>query len=259
MTASGAGELDVGGVLDVEGVLFDVDDTLTDTRGAFRDALGALARRYLPHLPPERDDELVAMWRADAGGHYRAYTRGETDFRAQRMIRANELHAAFGGPLLDDAAYDRWASAFEEAFAAGWRAHPDALPAVDVLLAAGLRVGALSNASVAYQTTKLARTGFAGRVPMLVGVDTLGVGKPDPACFLEACRRLGTDPARTVYVGDELDIDAVAARHAGLVGIWLDRPDGRRVEVGADEVARGGVAVIRGLDELPALVGLDRR
>jgi len=91
---------------------------------------------------------------------------------------------------------------------------------------------------------------------MLVGVDTLGVGKPDPAVFLEAARRLGTDPARTVYVGDELDIDAAAAAAAGLVGIWLDRPGGRRVHVHDREVAAAGVPVITTLAELPALLGL---
>lgn len=240
----------------LDGVLFDIDDTLTDTRGAFVDALGALARLYLPGVPPERDDELVAMWRADEGGHYRAYTRGELGFREQRMRRANELHAAFGGPVLDDAGYDAWDERFEKEFADAWRAHDDASDVVDALLAAGVRVGALSNASVAYQTTKLARTGFAGRVPMLVGVDTLGVGKPDPSCFLEACRRLGTDPSRTAYVGDELDIDAVAARRAGLFGVWLDRPGGRRVPVTDDEVAAAGVPVVTTLAQVPGLLGL---
>jgi putative hydrolase of the HAD superfamily len=240
----------------VDGVLFDVDDTLTDTRGSFRDALAAMARRYLPGVSASRDDELVTMWRADVGGHYRAYTRGELGFREQRMIRANELHAAFGGPVLDDDAYDAWDALFEEEFAAAWRAHDDASAVVDLLLGAGVRVGAVSNAGVVYQTDKLARTGFAGRVPMLVGVDTFGVGKPDPRVFLEACRLLGTEPARTAYVGDELDIDAAAARRAGLVGIWLDRPGGRRVEVTDDEVAAAGVVVVRTLAELPAALGI---
>jgi putative hydrolase of the HAD superfamily len=98
--------------------------------------------------------------------------------------------------------------------------------------------------------------GLAESVPMLVGVDTLGYGKPDPRVFVEACRVLGTDPARTAYVGDELDVDAVAARRAGLVGVWLDRPGPRRVPVSEAEVSAAGVLVVRGLDELPAALGL---
>ena len=241
----------------IEGVLFDVDDTLVDTRGAFASAMSVLADVYLPHLPPERHGEVLAVWRRDVGGHYRAYTRGEVDFRTQRMTRANELHTEFAGPVLDDAAFDAWDGVFESAFAAAWRAFDDAPRAVDALLADGVRVGALSNAAVEYQVRKLSTVGLGYRVPMLVGVDTLGVGKPAPEVFLEACRRLGTDPGRTLYVGDELDIDATAARRAGLRGVWLDRPGTRRGGVHLEDpaaAAEAGVDVVTTLDALPGLL-----
>ena len=121
--------------------------------------------------------------------------------------------------------------------------------------AAGHQLGALSNAAVEYQALKLAAVGLVADVPMLVGVDTLGVGKPDPRVFVEACRRLGTEPGRTVYVGDELDIDARGASAAGLHGIWLDRPGPRRIEVSAEEIEASGVAMISSLSELPAMLG----
>jgi putative hydrolase of the HAD superfamily len=240
----------------VDGVLFDIDDTLVDTRGAFGRALSGVARRYLPDVPPERDEELVTLWRADVGGHYAAYTRGEVGFVEQRMIRANELHAAFGGPELDDDGFARWDETFQAEFADAWTAHPEVDAVLDTLLAAGLAVGALSNASVALQSTKLERVSLLERVPMLVGVDTLGVGKPDFRVFLEACRRLGTDPERTAYVGDELDVDAVAAKQAGLVGVWVDRPGARRLPVSDAQIEAADVVVVTSLDELPSVLGL---
>jgi putative hydrolase of the HAD superfamily len=242
----------------VDGVLFDIDDTLVDTRSAFRGGLAAVARVYLPDLSPEDTKELLAVWRADVNGHYRAYTRGDIGYRAQRMERANELHAAFGGPGMDDARYEAWSAVFEAGFQGAWAAYPDALTAVTRLVADGVRVGALSNAAVAYQTLKLERVGLGAHVPVLVGVDTLGFGKPDPRVFLEACRRLGTDPSRTAYVGDELDIDAHAAQTAGLRGIWLDRPGERRGGPHVEDVdlaAAAGVAVIGSLAALPGLIG----
>ena len=240
----------------IDGVLFDVDDTLVDTRGAFGHALAAVAEVYLPDAADDRVAAMLRTWRADSGGHYRAYTRGEMGFVEQRWRRANQLQELHGGRPLSADEFAAWDEVFEGGFMAAWRAHDDASPLVDLLLAAGIPVGALSNASVAYQEHKLARTGFGGRVPMLVGVDTLGIGKPDPSVFREGARRLGTDPARTAYVGDELDIDAAAAAAAGLVGIWLDRPGGRRVHVPEHEVAAAGVPVITTLAELPALLGL---
>jgi putative hydrolase of the HAD superfamily len=94
---------------------------------------------------------------------------------------------------------------------------------------------------------------------MLVGVDTIGVGKPDARVFLEACRLLGTEPARTAYVGDELDVDARAAASAGLRGVWLDRPGPRRVPVPDEDIAAAradGIAVVASLAELPGALGL---
>jgi len=240
----------------VEGVLFDVDDTLVDTRAAFAESIAAASRVWLPHLPEERYDEVLALWRSDPNGHYRAYTRGEVDFDAQRMARANELQATFGGALLDDAAYVDWKDLFWGTFEASWAAFDDSRPVVDALVAAGVRVGSLTNARVELQTRKLAAAGLAD-VPLLVGVDTLGFGKPDPRVFVEACRLLGTEPARTAYVGDELDVDAVAAGDAGLVGIWIDRPGGRRHAISDAEIAEADVTTIASLDELPGVLGLE--
>ncbi len=209
----------------IRGVLLDVDDTLVDTRGAFRHALLRVADEYLREgLDP---DEVVQFWRADCSGWYRAHTRGEMSHREQRHRRANELHAEFGGDPMDDEAYDIWDAGFERHFREGWSAFDDALPLLDALDDAGLAYGAVSNADLAYQELKLAACGLE-RVEMFVGVDTFGVGKPDPRVFLEGCRRLGLEPAEVAYVGDEPDLDAVAAADAGLTGVWLDRPGTRR-------------------------------
>lgn len=241
----------------IDGVLFDIDDTLVNTRSAFGAAMTAVAEVYLTDLPRERYDEVLAMWRSDSDGNYRRYTRGELTLREQRLIRANQLQSEFGGGSLEDADFEAWDAVFEAGFQQGWTAHDDAAPAVATALERGLAVGALSNAASGYQELKLARTGL-GHVPMLVGLDTLGFGKPDPRVFLEACSRLGTDPARTLYVGDELDLDARAAIAAGLFGAWIDRPGTRRGGVHQEDpaaAAADGVVVISALAELDALLG----
>lgn len=221
------------------GLLLDIDDTLVDTRGAFRDALAQIALTHLRDAPEA--DALTEFWRADANGWYRSYTRGEMGHREQRMRRANDLHAAFGGAPLDDAGYDAWDADFERAFRAAWRAFPDAAGLLDALDAAGVAYGAVSNAAFEYQVGKLAAVGLS-RVRMLVGVDTFGVGKPDARVFHEGARLLGVDVAAAAYLGDEPDIDALAAADAGLAGIWLDRPGTRR---GPVEQWRDGARLAR--------------
>ncbi len=240
----------------IDGVLFDIDDTLVDTRGAFAVALEAIARRFLPDVAPDRDADILAFWRADANGHFARFTRGEVGLIEQRRTRAQELHEEFGGPVLDDETHAAWDDVFDTTFRGAWVAHDDVDGVLTRLLDAGLPVGALTNAAFAYQSDKLDITGLSDRVPLLVGVDTLGFGKPDPRVFIEACRRLGTHPERTVYVGDELDVDARAATDAGLLGVWLDRPGPRRLPVSDHEIAAANVLVIGSLDELPAALGL---
>ncbi|MFS0703321.1 HAD family hydrolase [Cellulomonas sp. 179-A 9B4 NHS] len=243
----------------VDGVLLDVDDTLVDTRAAFRTAIADVLAASVGDVDDATVDAALAAWRADVHGHYRAYTRGEVDHRTQRMARANELHAAFGGPVLDDAAFDAWDARFDAAFRGGWTAHEDAVAAPTTLLDAGVVVGALTNAATAYQTDKLVRAGLDGHLEVLVGVDTLGVGKPDPRVFVEACGRLGTDPSRTAYVGDELDVDALGAAAAGLTAVWIDRPGGRRQAIPESDVVAAraaGVRIITSLSELPTALGL---
>ena len=88
-------------------------------------------------------------------------------------------------------------------------------------------------------------------------MDPLGVGKPDPRVFLAACRRLGTDPSRTAYVADELDVDALAAVRAGLLGVWVDRAGPRRVAITPAQITaarEAGVLVVATLEELPEVL-----
>ena len=75
------------------------------------------------------------------------------------------------------------------------------------------------------------------------GVDLaqLGLpGKPDPALFLEAARRLGVDPHRAAIVEDAISgVEAGRRGDFGLV-IGVDRGAGR------DELAAGGADVVVG-------------
>jgi len=234
----------------VDAVLLDVDDTLVDTRGAFRVALAGVLGEWFPHLDGERRGDALLHWAQDPGGYFRAFTRGELGFAEQRRLRVADLHATFGGPELDDVAWRRWDTGYEAAFRGAWRALPDGVALVADLAARGVPFGALTNMQADYQRGKLDAVGL-GAVRVLASTDDLGRGKPDPAVFLLACERLGADPDRTVYVGDELDVDARGARDAGLVGVWLDRH-------GTGD-APADVPWIASLAELPAVVELPRR
>lgn len=231
----------------IEGVLVDIDDTLFDNKSAVRRAIAAIAREY---LPSDTDvDEAAAFFRADRNGHYRRFSRGEIDSRTQRRLRAEDLHAHFGGvPFSGDDEVTAWIRAFDAAYREGWTLFPDAVPFLDTLDQLSLPHGVLSNARRAQQVAKLAAVGLS-HIPLLVCVDDFGFGKPDRRVFEEACRLLGTAPAETLYVGDEFDIDAAAAVQVGLVGVWCDRP-GTWANRTEEEVEEAGVMRVESLGEL---------
>lgn len=232
----------------VRGVLLDIDDTLVDTRAAFQAAIGQLQRRWLPHLDGTGTEQLLARWVGDPGGYFLAYTRGTCDFGTQRRRRADDLHATFGGPVLDEKSFVRWERDYEEAFRAALTPCGDAVAFLDRLAAAGLQIGAVTNAVGRYQRDKLTLLGLSDRFGVLVGVDELGRGKPDPEVFALACRKLGVPAGECAFIGDALDIDARGARDAGLFGIWLDRH--------GSGLTPGDVPVARTLADVPVLLGL---
>ncbi|UQN30295.1 HAD family hydrolase [Brachybacterium kimchii] len=174
------------------------------------------------------DGAIIARWSADPGDHYRSYTRGEVPYAVQRHARIDEIAHWLGLASFSDTEYEAFARAFDAEFIPACTAFEDARPAVLALHEAGVSVGAVSNASRFLQERKLESAGLADVVPLLVTVETFGVGKPDPRVFREGARLLGVDPARAAYVGDEPDVDAQAAALAGLRGVLLRRPTDER-------------------------------
>jgi FMN phosphatase YigB (HAD superfamily) len=69
------------------------------------------------------------------------------------------------------------------------------------------------------------RIGIAGYFDVYAAAHELGVGKPDPHIFEQACSRAGVVPSRVLHVGDDFELDVLGARSAGMHAAWLRRPD----------------------------------
>lgn len=224
----------------IRAVLWDVDDTLFDYSGADRAAaLAHLADEGLLDAYPSPQDALE-HWAAVMEQQFARFLAGEVDFAGHRRERARGV---LGRPL-PDAEADAWFGRYVTRYEAAWALFPDVLPVLDAL-ADGFRHGVLSNSSTANQDRKLRALGVRDRFEVLVCAEDLRCAKPDPAAFEAACAAMGLPPREVVYVGDQLATDARGAREAGLTGVWLDRSG----------AGGGWTPRIRGLDELPALLG----
>jgi putative hydrolase of the HAD superfamily len=126
--------------------------------------------------------------------------------------------------------------------AIAFQAYSDALPALECLAAAGLKLAVIANWDVSLPDV-LARLGLAGHFEAIVTAAGVGAAKPDPRPFRAALARLGVEAGQCLHVGDDLVTDVEGARAAGLAALLLDRGGGA-----PDSLAD--------LSELPAHVGV---
>ncbi len=78
----------------------------------------------------------------------------------------------------------------------------------------GLRLACLTNKPTAFARPLLRAKGLEGFFSHVFGGDAFARKKPDPLPLLKTCDALGSEPARTLMLGDSSN-DALAARAAG--------------------------------------------
>jgi putative hydrolase of the HAD superfamily len=195
-------------------IFFDIDDTLVDHGSAIRAAVETLHRTVVVNISLE---EFFLVWTSALKRHFDRYLAGELSYESQRRARVHETI----DPTMSDEAADRVFATYLASYEAHWRLFPDVLPCLERL--ARYRLGVISNGQAAQQRSKLQRTGILDRFDGVLISEECGCAKPNAAIFHRACSMVEESPQQSVYVGDLYDVDAVAARAAGLTGIWLDR------------------------------------
>ena len=229
----------------IEGVLFDIDDTLVDLRSAAIDAFLAMVDDLLEGVTSERLRLIAEDFADDGAGAYGRYMAGEVTFLGQRQLRLNRAFDLVEHKPLSEQSYLRWAENYETLVKDSWKPFDDVLPHLAALSSWGIPYGAVSNNVEAYQRMKLERSGLSG-FAVVIGSDTAGAPKPAPAPFLAGCSQLQTAPGRTLYVGDNPINDVQGAENAGLIAIFVDRES---------KHAAQSALTVSNLEQLTALIG----
>lgn len=229
----------------MKALLLDLDGTLLDHRAAADTAIAAWCATLLP--AERHPTDLAARWAALEERHVSRAERGEISWQQQRRDRLRDLFVLLE---LEAAAQDEELDAhfaqFLTHYESSWTPYDDVAAAFASWQEAGVRKAVLTNGVGEQQWKKLRALAVDGDVEFVVALDDLGVGKPDPRVYAEACRRFGRPPDEVVYVGDDVARDAVGATAAGLTGVWLDRFGG--------EVPPGVDVVVRDLSEVLPLL-----
>lgn len=117
----------------------------------------------------------------------------------------------------------------------GTRPYEGLEEALDAIAARGIALAICTNKFEWLAVRLLEALGWTGRFQSIVGGETIGVRKPDPAPLREAIARAGG--GRAVFVGDSI-ADADTARAAGipLIAVSFGFSDRPVDQLGADVV-----------------------
>ena len=181
----------------VDAAIVDLDGTMVDTLGDFAQALNRmLADLGLPAIAAESIEPMVGKG-------------------SENLIRSVLAHV---GAADVDALYPRAWQRYEHHYLAINGQFADVYPGVaeglQALQSLGLRMACLTNKPLSFAQPLLAAKGLDGFFDCVFGGDSFPRKKPDPMPLVETCKALGSEPARTLMVGDSSN-DAQAAHAAG--------------------------------------------
>ncbi|WP_119272656.1 phosphoglycolate phosphatase [Taklimakanibacter deserti] len=179
-------------------VIFDLDGTLVDTA---------------PDLWRATNHVLTSAGRDEVTlGQVRAFV----GYGARKLIARG--FTATGGPL--DAQdieplYEKFVAYYGAHIARESVPFPGCVALLDRLKADGIGLGICTNKLEGLSVKLIDALGLSTYFSAIVGPDTIGIAKPDPAPYREALRRMGAETARSLLVGDS-ETDVLTARAAGV-------------------------------------------
>ncbi len=207
---------------------FDLDGTLIDTSGdlaaAVNHAIGTIGR---PPFPAENIQPFVG--------------------KGAKVMLERALDASGGhDPAMLEQMLPVLLDYYQQNLSIHSAPYPGCLAMLDALAAKGAKLAICTNKIERFTLPLIKQLGLSDRFAAIVGGDTVGISKPDPAPIHEMIARAGG--GRTVFVGDTIN-DIAGARNAGIpsVAVAFGFLDGPIEALGAD-------AVIGHFDELVPLL-----
>jgi FMN phosphatase YigB (HAD superfamily) len=236
----------------IETVFFDWDHTLAYTKIPNNTLPGRLARMFaladLPYTQNEIETALALYEKDVAAGKIPAAL--EQPQRRRDIARFYKHLLNYLGD--EDPSWPVLTRLYGTYALLPTYLYEDSRPTLNLLQQQGYKLGIISNHSTTARPVIERLVGDLIPPENILISEEIGVHKPAKTIFKRAAANLKTDPMHCIiFVGDNLDVDAVGSVDAGgfCGGVWLDRFDN-----GSEHPLPEGVIRITSLFELPPLV-----
>jgi len=205
----------------IEGVLFDLDDTLHDDTLTYRRA----AERVAAGVAAERGidaSRLFEAYVAEAEAFWKSLSPAVFDVRLVGL-RARMWAAALRAVAIDDPQLAERCGAdyndYRRAYLTLW---PGALDLLASLRRRGCKLAMITNGMAETHREKIALLRLEHAFDEIFIADEVGLVKPDVRLFRLAAERLGVVPERCAMVGDRYERDIRGAHEAGMFTVWMN-------------------------------------
>ena len=193
----------------IDGLVFDLDNTLLDRYSVF---LGVVGSFYEEHLQPaalaERDEavEMMVRWDGDGyndrAGMLRRWLSEWPDVRLDMESLTTWYRAEMKRQVEPDAEINRFLTHLNER---------------------GMPWGIVTNGSPS-QHDKCRKAGLDKLAPFIIVSEEAGYRKPDPRIFRDALEATGlSTPEQVMFIGDNPEADIDGAKRFGMKTAWVRR------------------------------------
>lgn len=194
---------------DIRAVLFDLDDTLVDRRGAY----DIFYRSFF-----DKNDALndLLSWPEAKDFFWTLSPDNATDPRQAFEVIQARWPEISGDP-------DSHFHKYFESMVANMRPLPGALELAEALNSSGIPWGVVTNGDQ-YQLEKVKSSGMQDLIPFVIATKLHGASKPDPESYLHAVRLLEmkeADARQILFVGDNPHTDIIGAHGVGMQTAWI--------------------------------------
>jgi putative hydrolase of the HAD superfamily len=197
----------------IRGVIFDIDNTLTDFMKMKRTAVDAAVEGMMDAgLPGKKEDLITEFFE-----HY--WKEGIEDQKIFDKI----LKAKLG--QIDYKILASGILAYRRSKNGTMTLYPRVNQTLMELMKMGLKLTVISDAPKMEVWLRIVSLGLHHYFDEIITSEDFGVKKPDPKPFRKALEVLGTKPEETFMVGDWPDRDVKGAKAAGIRAIWAKYGD----------------------------------
>ena len=198
-------------------IFFDIDGTLFDQENAEKLAAIHFFKENTTDLQLNPKEFIVL--RDMYYNNYPIYAQ-----KARSMQERNRMIMKdFFGHHISNEFADQKAKDFLHLYKQNWIPFHDVISCLEQLKSQNYNLGIISNGNYDRQIDKLDRLGVKNYFDVIKICNQKSLAKPNKHIFLEACNEANIQPEQAYYIGDNLVYDAIASKHCGMNGIWLNR------------------------------------